>query len=109
LFSHPAVQAITWWDFTDAGAWMGAPAGLLRKDMTPKPAFARLMQLIHQQWWTDVQLQTDRIGACTTRAFLGDYEITAGAAGMKATGEAHATIPRGSEPDQIKIVLRSPL
>ncbi|MCX6004186.1 MAG: endo-1,4-beta-xylanase, partial [Chloroflexi bacterium] len=25
LFSHPSVQAITWWDFSDLGAWQGAP------------------------------------------------------------------------------------
>ena len=28
LFSHPAVAAITWWDFSDLHAWKGAPAGL---------------------------------------------------------------------------------
>ena len=32
LFSHPAVEAITWWDFSDQRAWMGAPAGLLPAD-----------------------------------------------------------------------------
>ena len=37
LFSHPAVEAITWWDFSDLQSWVGAPAGLLRKDMSPKP------------------------------------------------------------------------
>ena len=38
LFSHPAVHAITWWDFMD-GAWLNAPAGLLRADMSPKLAY----------------------------------------------------------------------
>ena len=32
LFSHPAVQAITWWDFSDQGAWQGAPAGFVRAE-----------------------------------------------------------------------------
>ena len=33
LFSHPAVQAITWWDFTDRQAWKGArPAFCGRHD-----------------------------------------------------------------------------
>ena len=36
LFSHPAVAAITWWDFSDFQAWKNAPAGLVRKDMTPQ-------------------------------------------------------------------------
>ena len=43
LFAHPAVQAITWWDFSDLGAWLGAPAGWLRRDMSPKPVYDRLM------------------------------------------------------------------
>ncbi|HCO97007.1 MAG TPA: hypothetical protein DIU00_24220, partial [Phycisphaerales bacterium] len=42
LFSHPAVEAITWWDFTDQNAWQRAPAGLVREDMTPKPAYNEL-------------------------------------------------------------------
>jgi len=52
LFSHPAVQAITWWDFSDDGAWMGAPAGWLRKDMSPKPVYERMLALIKGEWWT---------------------------------------------------------
>ena len=37
LFAHPAVQALTWWDFSDYHAWQNAPAGLVRADMSPKP------------------------------------------------------------------------
>mgnify|MGYP000436373524 FL=1 len=44
LFSHPAVEAITWWDFMDGG-WQGAPAGLVRADLSPKPVYHRLMRL----------------------------------------------------------------
>ena len=46
LFSHPAVEAITWWDAGDQGAWQGAPAGLLRADMSPKPAYDVLLGLV---------------------------------------------------------------
>ena len=41
LFSHPAVEAITWWDFSDYRSWQGAPSGLVREDMTPKPLYDR--------------------------------------------------------------------
>jgi GH35 family endo-1,4-beta-xylanase len=75
LFSHPAVQAITWWDLQD-GAWQGAPAGLLRADLTPKPAYDRLMKLIHQTWWTRASLSSDQKGMCAFAGFLGDYEVT---------------------------------
>jgi len=76
LFSHPAVQAITWWDFSDDGAWMGAPAGWLRKDMSPKPVYERMLGLIKGEWWTKASGRTDSKGEWRTRAFYGDYELT---------------------------------
>jgi GH35 family endo-1,4-beta-xylanase len=75
LFSHPSVRAITWWDFTDRGAWMGAPAGLLREDMSPKPAYDALMNLVHHDWWTQEQLTSDSDGRCQCRAFCGQYTL----------------------------------
>ncbi len=78
LFSHPAVEAVTWWDFSDR-AWLGAPAGLVRKDMSPKPAYERLMKLIKGKWWTAEQkLKTDSAGRVAFRGFLGDYEVQSG-------------------------------
>jgi endo-1,4-beta-xylanase len=75
LFSHPAVQAITWWDLQD-GEWMGAPGGLLRADLTPKPAYERLRKLIRETWWTRESLSSNEQGACAFTGFLGDYEVT---------------------------------
>jgi len=76
LFSHPAVQAITWWDFSDDGAWMGAPAGWLRRDMSPKPVYERMLELIKGEWWTKASGKTDSKGTWRTRACYGDYELT---------------------------------
>jgi GH35 family endo-1,4-beta-xylanase len=76
LFSHPAVEAITWWDFSDRGAWQGAAAGFLRKDMTPKPSYERLLALIKERWWTAISATTDEAGEVSFRGFLGDYRIT---------------------------------
>jgi endo-1,4-beta-xylanase len=79
LFSHPAVTAITWWDLSDRGAWQAAPAGLLRKDMTPKPAYHALKKLIKEAWWTPTQkLTTDETGSVLFNGFLGDYVLHAG-------------------------------
>ncbi len=76
LFSHPAVEAITWWDFADAGAWLGAPSGLLKKDMTPKPAYTALLKLVKGDWWTaEIKATTDANGNVTFRGFLGDYAV----------------------------------
>jgi GH35 family endo-1,4-beta-xylanase len=75
LFSHPSVSAVTWWDFADRNAWMGAPAGLLRKDMTPKPAYQRLVEMVRREWWTRANARTSRSGTASVRAFLGDHKI----------------------------------
>lgn len=77
LFSHPAVEAITWWDFKDGGVtWRLAPAGLLREDLTPKPAYERLRGLIKGKWWTRAEVTTDRGGAGVVRGFMGRYRVT---------------------------------
>ena len=86
LFSHPAVEAITWWDFSDLNAWQQAPAGFLRKDMSPKPAYDRLMALIKGKWWTKAEATTGATGSCTIRAFQGTHEVTVtDGRGRKAT------------------------
>lgn len=90
LFSHPAVEAITWWDFSDQGAWQGAPAGFLRKDMSPKPVYRALKKLIKEEWWTQPQkLRTDSRGRVTFRGFLGDYTVE--------TNDANARIFMGKK------------
>ena len=75
LFSHPSVEAITWWDFSDRDAWQGAPAGFLRNDMSPKPAYEKLMDLIKGEWWTEVGGKTDENGELCLNGFYGKYKI----------------------------------
>ncbi len=87
LFSHPAVEAITWWDFCDLNSWQGAPAGFLRNDMTPKPAYVELKKLIKGQWWTTAKLTTDANGKTSFRGFLGDYRVTVQVDGKKAASK----------------------
>ena len=76
LFSHPAVEAISWWDFTDRGAWQKAPGGLVRMDMSPKPAYHVLEKLIKQTWWTDDTARTDADGNAKFRPFHGQHDVT---------------------------------
>jgi hypothetical protein len=83
LFSHPSVAAITWWDFSDYHAWQGAPAGFLRTDMSPKPAYEDLLRLIKGEWWTKTGLATGSDGTARFRGFLGDYRVSV----PKSTGE----------------------
>ena len=76
LFSHPAVEAITWWDFSDQGAWQGAPSGFLRADMTPKPAYHALKKLVKGKWWTRTEVAVGSEGRAGFRGYFGDYRVT---------------------------------
>jgi hypothetical protein len=86
LFSHPAVEAITWWDFTDQNAWQRAPAGLVRADMTPKPAYEELKRLIKGKWWTQTEATVKMAGTARFRGFFGQYEVAVHVDGRKLTG-----------------------
>jgi GH35 family endo-1,4-beta-xylanase len=94
LFSHPAVEAITWWDFSDNGAWQGAPAGLVRNDMSPKPAYEELMKRVKGEWWTETSVRTGAGGTAAVRGFLGRYAVTAKVAGRQAPA-AEVDLVRG--------------
>lgn len=104
LFSHPSVEAITWWDFSDLGAWQGAPAGLTRKDLTPKPLYEWLMDAFHKHWTTDTDVNTDETGKTKVRAFFGNYQATAIINGKK-TGATFNFYRHDSR--QVRIVLKS--
>ncbi|MFC4387923.1 endo-1,4-beta-xylanase [Gracilibacillus marinus] len=75
LFEHPLVEAVTTWSFSDDGAWLGAPAGFLRKDNSEKPSYQVLKKLIKEDWSTNHQGKTDEQGVVTLEGFLGDYEL----------------------------------
>jgi len=96
LFSHPAMEAITWWDFMDGG-WQGAPAGLVRKDLTPKPIYERLLQMVKKEWWTQVSGRTDGNGEYRFRGFLGAYNVKV------RDSKASFTVSRGENRWNIKI------
>ncbi len=74
VYAHPLTAAVVWWDMDD-GNWLGAPGGLLRRDLSPKPAFARLRELIKGEWWFGERRFALAEGrAISLRAPEGDYE-----------------------------------
>ena len=85
-FAHPAVVAVTWWDLCDDGSWLPG-GGMLRADLTPKPVYDALKELIHKQWQTTATGKTDAEGVFKLRGFRGTYAVTVKAPG----GEAEAT------------------
>ncbi|WP_052712294.1 endo-1,4-beta-xylanase [Domibacillus indicus] len=78
LFKHPLVGAITTWSFSDDGAWLGAPAGFIRKDNSSKPAYEVLKKLIKDDWCTNITSKTDDNGMVAFEGFLGDYDLLCG-------------------------------
>ena len=77
LVGHPQVEAITYWGITDAGAWLGAPIGLVRADGSTKPGYDALHSLIKGEWWLPATtVRTDAEGRFGLRGFAGDYEVS---------------------------------
>ena len=94
-FSHPAVEQIVYWNLIDGycHVWDPDPAviaasqgnmtqgenvyhgGLLRFDLSKKPAYDRLEELINRRWHTEETLVTDGEGGASLRGFFGDYTV----------------------------------
>ncbi|MEM1058142.1 MAG: endo-1,4-beta-xylanase [Verrucomicrobiota bacterium] len=82
-FSHPAVEGISWWNVPDGGATPTENtvfSGLLFDDMSPKPAYETLRQLIHEDWRTEATGETDADGCFRFRGFHGHYDVSASGA-----------------------------
>jgi GH35 family endo-1,4-beta-xylanase len=100
-FAHPALRAITWWDLCDHGAWLKG-GGMLRADLTPKPVYEALKKLIHEEWQTRAEGQTDATGAFAFRGFYGQYQVQAKGAGGSAT--ATFNLAKG-EANELKVAV----
>ena len=95
-FSHPATKQIIYWNLVDGYAhlWsqdrekikasqgnMGPGSenyyhgGLLRFDMSPKPAYFKLKELLTETWHTEASLLSDENGEANFRGFFGDYDV----------------------------------
>jgi uncharacterized protein (TIGR03437 family) len=73
-FSHPAMAGFMLWGFYEGSHWLPNGA-MVRRDWSTKPNYDVWRDLIHNQWWTNVDAVTGPDGAFRTRAFLGDYDI----------------------------------
>lgn len=77
-FSQEQVESIVWWNLVDGTAYEGENhfhAGLLRNDMSHKPAFDVLDRLLHKEWQTDETIVTDETGRAYFTGFYGDYTV----------------------------------
>lgn len=86
-FSHEAVEAIIYWNMVDgyaAFAPQGDMAagenyyhgGLLRFDMSQKPAYKVIKDLFQKEWHTEASCVTDEDGRAMFKGFYGRYILT---------------------------------
>ena len=63
--------------------------GLMRFDLSEKPAFRAIRDLFQKTWHTEFESKTDASGALPFRGFYGDYEVTATKGGKSETQTLH--------------------
>lgn len=85
FFSHPAMEAVIYWNIPDGYAAF-APlgdmsagenmyyGGMLRHDLSEKPIFKDLKNLIRKEWHTHEVVKSCN-GAAEWRGFYGDYKL----------------------------------
>ena len=88
-FGHPSVVSFTWWDFTENDSYIKGSA-LLNRDLSPKPAYRAIDELINHRWKTNTRLVTDASGCLTLRGFFGDYAVRPESAASGSTFQHHA-------------------
>ncbi len=114
-FAHPATTQIVYWNLVDGYAHLWDPdpekikasqgnmsigenyyrGGLLRFDLSEKPAYKKIKELLQTVWHTEETLTTDCGGAASVRGFYGDYEITVTKDGK--TAKKTVSLKKGEE------------
>lgn len=114
-FSHPNVEQIIYWNMVDGYAHLWDPdpekirasqgnmslgenyyrGGLLRFDLSPKPAYFAIKNLFEKKWRTNLDGCTDKDGRLNFRGFYGDYEAEITVNGE--TKKQKFTLNRGGE------------
>jgi hypothetical protein len=94
-FSHPSVEQTVYWNLVDGYAHLWDPdlekikasqgnmtlgenyyyGGLLRFDLSAKPSYYKVKDLIKNVWHTEESAKTDENGNAAFRGFYGSYEL----------------------------------
>ena len=86
-FSHKAMEAIIYWNLPDGYAAFAPQGdmtsgenmyrgGLVRFDMSKKPAYEMIHHLFNERWHTNTEAETQADGIAKFKGFYGDYEIS---------------------------------
>ena len=85
-FSHPNMEQIIYWNLPDGYAAFAPQGdmtvgenyyygGLFRFDMTPKPAYHTIKNLITKIWHTEAQTTANSEGIANFKGFYGKYDV----------------------------------
>ena len=85
-FSHKSVEQIIYWNLPDGYAAFAPQGdmtagenyyrgGLLRYDLSPKPAYNVIYDLFHNEWITNEKISSDCDGFAKVHGFYGDYDV----------------------------------
>ena len=77
-FSQKYVEAFIWWNLVDGTAYEGENifhAGLMRNDLSPKPAYEVIDRLVNREWHTEFT-RSGKDERFAFEGFYGDYDIT---------------------------------
>lgn len=102
-FSHPSVEGFVFWGFWE-GRQALPKAAMYRQDWTITRNGEVYRDLVLRQWWTDDVALSNADGDLLTRAFLGDYVITARKDDVSAT----ATLTLDANGSSITLKLDKP-
>ncbi len=87
FFSANNVESLIWWNFCDGMAFETESVfhtGLLRRDLSKKPAYDALYDLINKEWHTEYAT-SEAMGTLEFSGFFGDYEAEFFVDGQKYT------------------------
>ena len=121
-FSHPAISQIIYWNLVDGYAYVPNPTpeeisrtqgdmtvgenvyhgGLLRFDLSPKPAYLTLDRLINKEWHTELESTTNAEGSVDICGFYGEYDVEISANGKTYT-QSFSLDKNGSDAIKISI------
>ena len=112
-FSHPNVEQIIYWNVPDGyAAWAEQGdmtsgenyyyGGLIRFDMTPKPAYYAIKNLIEKKWHTEEEMVTNAGGKVSFKGFYGDYDVEITANG-KTVNKTIRHLAKGSKEFTVEI------
>lgn len=107
-FSHKNVEQIIYWNLPDGYAAFAPQGdmtagenyyrgGLLRYDLSPKPAYDVIYDLFHKEWITNAEILTDCNGNAKTRGFYGEYDVQICADGKCVNSKINFSKNNGNE------------